>query len=203
MRKNPQRKVIVLASLMGVLTLTSALLLALAPPPLSGEASYDNLWAADNSGGGMNTDLTSAIFATHVPARQGKWKYIYVHESGRTSTAAGAAVGAGDHFLIAAGKDRPDGQIVMTQRWNNQTSAAAPAGVQTIDPDCISICVRGDFDAVGPTATQVRRVTELVSTLQSQFGIGGDKVFLLDTATGPAGVGRHFPAASLRQQIFP
>jgi hypothetical protein len=199
MSKNPTRKVIFLAGLMGVLTLTSALLLALAPPPLTNETSYDNLWAADTSNGGG--DLTDAIFATHVPARQGKWKYIYIHDSGKS--AATVAIGAGDHFVIAAGKDRPDGQIVMTQRWNNQTPAAAPAGVQTIDPDCISICVRGDFDAAKPTVEQVRRVTELVSTLQSQLGIGGDRVFLLDSAAGPAGIGRQFPAASLRQQIFP
>jgi hypothetical protein len=199
MTKNPSRKVIFLASLMGVLTVTSALLLALAPPPLTGESnSYDNLWAADTSGG--NSDLTDAIFATRVPAQLGKWKYIYVHDSG-TSTAA--ALGAGDHFVIAAGQGRPDGQIIMTQRWNNQSAAAAPTGVATIDPACISICVRGDFDALRPTVQQVRRLTELVSTLQSQLGIGGDKVFLLDTAAGPAGIGRQFPTASLRQQIFP
>jgi len=196
MAKKPARKVIVLASLMGVLTLTSALLLALAPPPLSGEGSLENLWAADSSGGGA---LADAIFKTRVAAKAGEWKYIYIHDSGARDR---ATAGAGDHFVVSDGTSRPDGQIVMTQRWNGQ-AAASPAGVQSIDPNCISICECGDFDAARPTASQMRRLTELVSTLQGQLGIGGDKVYMLADARAGAGIGRQFPVKMLREQILP
>jgi hypothetical protein len=171
-------------------------LLALAPPPLSGEGSLENLWATDNAAGG---ELADAIFRTHVAMKAGAWKYIYIHDSGAKVR---GTIGAGDHFVVADGLSRPDGQIVMTQRWNGQT-AAMPAGVQSIDPDCISICVCGDFDAARPTAAQMRRLTELVSTLQGQLGIGGDKIYMLSDAGPGAGIGRQFPVSKLREQILP
>jgi N-acetylmuramoyl-L-alanine amidase len=196
MAKKPRRKIVVLASLVGVLTLTSGLLLYLAPPPLAGETTYDNLWAAD----GTDSHLTGSLFQTRVTAAQGHWKSVYVHQS---NTAAGSGASSGDHFVIGNGYGSPDGQIQMTQRWNNQLSAAAPAGASSIDSDCISICVIGDFGAAAPTSNQTRRLAELVSTLQGQLGIGGDKVYLMDGVPGAAGIGRNFPSAWLRQQILP
>jgi hypothetical protein len=200
MPKNSQRKIVYLASLMGVLTLTSALLLALAPPPLKSDGNYENLWAADASGGDATNDLAQTIFATRVEAKPGAWKYIYIHDS------AGQPwqnAGVGDHFLVASGFGRPDGQIVMTQRWNNQNPAAASQGVSKIDPACISICVAGDFNSKKPTGAQVRRLTELVSALQTQLGIGGDCVYLLPDAAGAAGIGKDFPVSDVRQEILP
>lgn len=185
-------------SLVGVLTLTSALLLALAPPPLTGQASYDHLWAAQADANGGN--LIDAIFQTHVAARLGRWTCIYIHQSG---SLIGSAAGLGDHFVVGDGHGLPDGQIEMTQRWNNQLSAAAPAGASSIDSACVSICLIGDFNAAAPTAAQTHRIVELVSALQGQLGIGGDRVFLLDNSPTPAGAGRLFPVASLRQQILP
>jgi hypothetical protein len=175
------------------------LLLALAPPPLDGQSTMNNLWATD-AAPASGSELASAVFQTRVPAKEGAWKYIYIHDSG---PAKSAALGNSDHFIIANGTTRPDGQIIMTQRWNAQTAAAAPAGVQSIDSSCISICVAGDFNASRPTPSQVRRLTELVSTLQGQLGIGGDKVYCLADAAPGAGIGRQFPLESLRQQILP
>src|ERR1700722_4024706 len=64
---NPHRKLIVLTSLVTVLTVTSALLLALAPPPLAAQTPYDSLSAEDSVGNA--SDLIDAIFNTRVPAR--------------------------------------------------------------------------------------------------------------------------------------
>ncbi|MGA2229558.1 MAG: peptidoglycan recognition family protein [Tepidisphaeraceae bacterium] len=198
--KKSQRKIVVLASLVGVLTLTSALLLALSPPPISGESAINNLWAVDASDA-TGPGLADAVFTTHVPAREGHWKYIYVHQSNTPSGTAGQL--AREHFLIGNGAGFADGQIQIGQRWNNQTAAATPPGVQSIDPDCITICLIGDFDTTVPTTAQIRRVTQLITTLQGQLGIGADKVYLMDDAPGAAGVGRHFPLATIRQQILP
>jgi N-acetylmuramoyl-L-alanine amidase len=204
MAKHPQRKIVVLASLVTVMTLTSALLLALAPPPLTAQTSFDNLWAADQDGG---RDLVDAIFQTRVPARQDHWKYIYIHQSAspwdNAQMLAASPAGLGDHFVIGDGYGSADGEIQLTQRWNNQSAPATPAGAQSIDPNCISICLIGDFNSAKPTAAQLRRLVELVSALQSQFAIGGDRVFLLDSSPGPAGIGKCFPLASIRQQLLP
>jgi hypothetical protein len=196
MPKHSQRKLIVLASLVSVLTATSALLLALAPPPIGSQPSFDNLWAADPDGG---RDLIAAISKTAAPQQSDHWKYIYVHQS---NTTQGTARGLGDHFVIGNGLQSQDGQILLTQRWNHQSPASAPAGAASIDPSCISICLIGRLDADKPTDAQIHRLTELVSALQSQFSIGGDRVYLLDAA-GPAGVGRLFPTSTVRAGILP
>jgi hypothetical protein len=195
MAKQSQRKILVLASLVGVLTLTSALLLALSPPPLDGRSSLDNLWASDG-----DSRLIDAVFQTKVPSQSDRWKYIYIHQSGGANEPGGVVR---DHFVIGNGNGAADGQIQMTQRWNNQLSAMAPAGAASIDPNCISICVVGDFGRMDPTASQTRRLTELVCALQGQLGIGGDNVFMLDAANGSAGVGQRFEAGKLREQFLP
>jgi hypothetical protein len=196
--KKSQRKIVVLTSLVGVLTATSALLLALAPPPISGESTYDNLWAAD---GQASRQLTDAVFNTRVPVRQGAWKFIYLHHS---DTASGNAMTlAGDHFVIGNGYGLEDGQIQLSQRWNNQLGATPPAGLASIDPACISICLVGDFNAADPTTAQLRRAAQLVTALQAQLAIGGDKVVIITDADAAAAIGSHFPQSQLRQQILP
>ena len=60
--KNTHRRVIVLSTLITVLTLTSALLLALAPAPLSADAS-SSLFAIDAP------QTMDAVFQTDSPVR--------------------------------------------------------------------------------------------------------------------------------------
>jgi hypothetical protein len=204
--KNPHRKLAVLLSLVGVLTATSVLLITLAPPPLASVTpTYDNLWATGNDDSG--SQLSQVVFNTKVPARASRWKYIYVHQTGTATgnslTLAGAPGGLGDHFLIGNGLGCPDGQIQMCQRWMNQADPAAPAGAESIDPTCISIALVGNFSFAAPTETQVRRLAQLIVALQSQLGIGADRVVLLTGATGPAGMGKLFPVDYLRQQLLP
>ena len=198
--KKSKRKVVVLTSFVALLSLTSALLLALAPPPLAPEG-YNSLSAADHA------DFLDDIFKTKTATNANQWKYIYIHHS---NTAGGngqalAVPGAGlcDHFLIGNGNGCLDGEIQMGPRWNQQQAAAAPPGVDRIEPDCISICVVGNFDQTMPTPTQVRRLVQLVSTLQTQFRIGSDKVLLFNQSGTPSGVGRYFPVTAFRDQILP
>jgi hypothetical protein len=54
-----------------------------------------------------------------------------------------------------------------------------------------------------PTPVQLRRLTQLVSTLQKQFRIGADKVILLSDTASPSSVGRYFPTTAFRDQILP
>jgi hypothetical protein len=188
-----------MTSLVTLLTLTSALLLALAPPPLAAE-NYDSLSA------GMKTQYLDDVFKTAVAAHANQWKYIYIHHS---QTAAGDSTslaipkqGVADHFILGNGNGCQDGEIQMSPRWDQQQSAAAPAGVDDISPDCISICVVGDFDKTMPTSTQLNRLTALVTTLQSQLRIAGDHIVILNQPGQSSGLGKYFPTTAFKSQIL-
>jgi hypothetical protein len=198
--KKSKRKIVVLTSFIAFLTALSALLLALAPPPLAAE-SYNTLSASDRG------PFLNDIFKTQVPARADQWKYIYIHHSGTSSgnatTLARPQTGLCDHFVIGNGVGCQDGEIQVGPRWNLQQSAAPAPGLDHIEPSCVSICIVGDFDHSMPTPTQLRRLAQLVSTLQSQLRIGADKVILLSEPTSPSSAGRYFPVTAFRDQILP
>lgn len=198
--KKSNRRVVVFATLISVLTLTSALLLALAPAPL-GTGVTNSLFAIDTP------ESMDVIFQTSASIKPGRWKYIYVHHSrtlaGSALTIAQGANGVPDHFVIGNGDGAVDGQIQVGQRWDQQQSASAPAGTDGIDPNCISICVVGDFDRTVPTQLQIRRLTNLISTLQSRFDIAAGQVVVGNQTGSIAGAGKHFPATAFREQLLP
>jgi N-acetylmuramoyl-L-alanine amidase len=198
--KKANRRIVVFVSLVSVLTLTSALLLALAPAPLKPD-STSSLFALDTP------EAMDAVFATKVTPKVGKWKYIYVHHAraatGNALSLSDATGEVADHFVIGNGDGAIDGEIQIGQRWNQQISANPPAGATQIDPNCISICMVGDFDHATPTATQLRRLTQLVNALQGRFDIPAGQVLLLNEANSPAGMGRYFPATAFREQLLP
>jgi hypothetical protein len=198
--KNTHRRVIVLSTLITVLTLTSALLLALAPAPLTADAS-SSLFAIDAP------QTMDAVFQTDAPVRTARWRYIYVHHSGTAAgnamTLAHSADGIGDHFVIGNGDGCMDGEIQVGQRWNKQLSALPPTGASDIDKDCISICLVGDFDHAVPTPTQLRRLQQLTTALQSRLRITGKNVLLIDRPGSAAASGRYFPATMFREQLLP
>ena len=199
--KNTHRRVIVLSTLITVLSLTSALLLALAPAPLTPDAS-SSLFAIDTP------NSMDVIFQTDSPPRTARWKYVFVHQSHTTSgnalTLAGnSPQGVADHFVIGNGDGCMDGEIQVGQRWNKQLSAAPPAGAQEIDRDCISICIVGDFDRGVPTPTQLRRLSQLVNTLQGRLHIGAKNVLMIDQPGSAASIGRYFPSTAFRDQLLP
>jgi hypothetical protein len=196
-----RRRVAVLVSLVGVLTLTSALLHALAPAPPSPQAS-SSLFAIE-----APQSLDVVFDDTSVPVSNHRWHYIYIHHSGSVSgnaqTIAESASGLPDHFVIGNGDGCEDGAIQIGQRWAQQQVPGVTPGANQIDPACISICLVGDFNQSRPTATQQRRLAQLVSTLQNRLGIARKNVFVLEGVNTPAGVGRYFPAAEFKAQILP
>ena len=191
-----------MVSLVGVLTFTSALLLALAPAPLNPQAT-SSLFAID-----APQSLDSLFDQTAVPVRAGRWNYIYIHHSqsvsGNAQTLSETEPGLRDHFVVGNGEGCGDGEIQIGQRWTQQLDPGkAPGATWTLRPDCISICLIGDFNQTRPTPTQQRRLVLLVSTLQGRLHIPGSQV-LFDTKTaGPVGVGAYFPAQEIHRQILP
>jgi hypothetical protein len=197
--KKTQRRIIVLTSLVSVLTLTSALLLALAPAPLSPDAT-NRLFAIETP------QTMDVIFQTDTPMRTGRWKYIYVHHStttaGNALSLAQGSAGVPDHFVIGNGDGSVDGEVQIGPRWNAQIAAGVPSGASSVNPDCISICLIGNFDRGVPTPTQLARLEQLVGALQGRLRIGANDVFM-DQSGSAAGVGRYFPQTAFREQLLP
>jgi hypothetical protein len=195
-KKASNRKLVVFLSLMGTLTLTSILLVTLAPAPLVPDVAT-SLFAVDLPGS------LDPIFDSRSSAIPQRWKYIYIHQS-RTTGGNAATLGRTDHFVVGNGDGSLDGEIQITRLWTAQESILTPpAGVQQIDAACISICLIGDFDKTRPSATQQHSLIQLVSALQGRLRIPASQVWLFDHPDTPAGVGRWFPTTAFRNQILP
>ena len=194
-----RRTFYVFTGLTGALTLTGALLVAISPQPLRPDGSTA-LAAVEGA------DPLAAVYSTPTPVSIGRWKYIYVHHSrtpsGSAATLAQSPVGTADHFVITNGNGGRDGEVQITPLWADQKPAVSPTGTGTIDPDCISICLVGDFDQSLPTAAQQHRLTQLIDSLQGQLRLASHCVIMLEQPTTPASVGRHFPTADFRSQIL-
>jgi hypothetical protein len=184
-RLKSRRNVLVIAGLLSSLTLTSILLLILAPSPLLPEPR--SLVVVESN------PALDEIFDTQAPARA--WQSIFIHHS---KTRRADAAGGGDHFLITGPADGADGAIRIEQCWTNQQQAATAAA-----SNCITICIVGDFDQSAPTATQIRRTQLLVQSLQRRLRISAKNVIAYDRPNSPSGLGRHFPAARLREALLP
>lgn len=195
-----RRKLAVFVSLVGLLSMTSVLLLALAPDPLA-PGSAASLFALDQP------RSMEAVFDAGVPVAKGRWKSIFVHHSrtasGNADTLANRAGGLPDHFVIGNGAGCVDGEVQIGQRWSAQLPAGQVPGTTSIANDCVSICVVGDFDRTTLTPTQQHRLTQLVNTLQSRLGIGAQGVYLHQGTGTAADVGRRFPVAAFRERLLP
>jgi len=198
-----RRKLYVFASLVAVMTLTSALLWAVQTAPLSPDAAR-SLSATDRA------DDMNQVFDTQKPIAATRWKYIFIHHSqttgGSAETLAADAAdpqGMADHFVIGNGEGCKDGAVQYGARWNEQSSAARSRDVDRMDPNCISICLIGDFDRSFPTPTQMKTLGQLVDVLQRRLHIDREHVWIVDAKSSPAGSGRYFPRAAFREQLLP
>ena len=198
-----RRKLYVFASLVTVMTLTSALLWAMQTAPLSPDVSK-SLSATDRP------DDMNRVFETGRLATGGRWKYIFIHHS-QTPGGSGAAMaakaddpkGMADHFLIGNGDGCDDGAVEYGPRWNHQEPAGRTPGVERMDPNCISICLVGDFDHTFPTPTQMKSLGQLVDVLQRRLRIDREHVWVVEAKDSPAGTGKYFPRAAFREQLLP
>ena len=179
---------------MGSLVLTSVLLLALAPAPLT--VPPVGLVAPME----MPVRL-DAIYDTPVKIQQERWRTIYVHHSKtrRGSLPSLESGGLADHFVIGNGEESGDGEIQFGQRWQYQQPAQLPAA--TFPERAISICLVGDLDHTPPTAAQVKRLAELVRDLQLRLQIPRTAVQAYNQPGHVGGIGRRFPATEFAQQL--
>lgn len=191
---------VVLVSLVAVLTVTSALLWGIAPAPLNQQAS-SSLFAVDAP------QSLDEIFDTNTRIEKNRWQYIYIHHSGTAGGNAGTLAqpvgGLPDHFVIGNGDGCADGEIQIGQRWTQQLVPGRTPGADWILPNCISICLIGDFSQGRPTAAQQRHLAGLVSSLEARLHIPRSRVWFDTKANSAAGIGTYFPASDFRSQILP
>jgi N-acetylmuramoyl-L-alanine amidase len=192
--RDVRRTVLVFSALAGSLTVTALVLQLLWTGPVHAQALI-SLSA---------TDSPETITRTISQAAAHPWKYIYVHHSKTADGDAKAIAGGdlGDHFVICNGDGGADGEVQVGYRWTRQLPATPPRGAKALAPDCISVCVVGDFDMMRPTSAQMRRLALLVSSLQTKHDIPGDRVFVAEHGSAPAGIGKHFPIYEFRQRIL-
>jgi hypothetical protein len=159
-----RRNWIVLVGLVAFMAITGTILKTLAPAPLAPDAT-GSLYA-------VGPEQISRIFDIPVALKPGRWHSIYVHhsmtQSGSAATLAQDAGGIADHFLIGNGDPIADGAVETGSRWSHQVEAGSVSGVE-ISPDCISICMVGDFNRARPSPTQQAHLLELVGTLQQRL----------------------------------
>jgi len=189
-RAKSRRNFLVIAGLLSSLTLTSILLLILAPSPLLPEPR--SLLVVES-----NPSL-DAVFDTQEPIQARRWQSIFIHHS-KTRRADAAA--GGDHFLITGAADGTAGEIRIEPTWNSQQSAVPAGG--SVAASCITICLVGDFDQAAPSTAQVQATQQLIQSLQRRLHIPARNVMAFDRANSPAGLGRQFPVQRLRDSLLP
>ena len=160
-----------------------------------------------------------------APVARGRWTAIVVHDSGspagdlasleRRHARAGLA-GLGFHFVIGNGQGIDDGLTIAGYRWDRQlpgahavrgmemrTAAGARADADALNRGAIAVCLVGNVGRRAPTDAQLRSLSALVRSLQSEFGIPSDAVRFRSELGAVGGEPGAFPLDGFRASILP
>jgi N-acetyl-anhydromuramyl-L-alanine amidase AmpD len=139
------------------------------------------------------------------------WKYIVLHQSAaatgnydqidREHRKVLGYDGCGYHFVIGNGSGSNDGQIEVSQRWNNQKQGAHCRNARNHDADeyGIGIVLVGDFDQQPPTPRQIAATQALVAYLSQRYKIApaGIRTHAHLAATPTVCPGKYFPSEAI------
>jgi hypothetical protein len=192
-RKKPvsqKRVAVVLASLVGTLTLSAALLLMLEGGAVGNSAA---------SGPPMGAAVLGAQLDPAVPLQRDAWKHIIIYESGdmagsAASLADGRLNGDNDvrsstvrpkanfHFVIDSAQSRRDGgmdgELEVGTTWLNQEAGAPYAGWPDARyysvssyTNAVGVCLVGDLNREPISEAQHRSLVQVVRELQIRLNI--------------------------------
>jgi hypothetical protein len=191
-RKKPvsqKRVALVLASLVGMMTFSAAILLLMEGGALGIAVPG---WA-------VSAPDIAAMVEPSKPLRTGAWNYIIIYESGDLAASAdslseGHVTGgvfpttvrpkANFHFVIdsaQSGTGTMDGELQVGTSWQNQETGAPYVGwPDRVDPrshsfplynDAVGICLAGDLNREPPGVAQNQTLLLLVRELQQRLNI--------------------------------
>src|SRR5690606_10923056 len=168
--QSTSRQTKVVGALILGLAATTGLLWFLSPGPLLPEASR-RLFATTATPRTLHLEgaafsdvepVYRAVFDTPVPVQAGRWQEIRVFQSGTAGGDAGTVAGDaghGAHFVVCNGIGAGDGEVQITQAWDQQLTAEAGA-----DRGVIRICVIGRDSRMTPN--QQTRLQGIVEALR-------------------------------------
>lgn len=151
-------------------------------------------------------------FAPSVPPRE--WTWIVMHH---TATSHGSVEsinaahlqrkdrngnpwrGIGYHFVIGNGNGMDDGEIEPTFRWRQQLPGAH-AGDEEHNQHGIGIVLVGNLELHPPTAAQIAATRQLVSLLQTRYGIEKSHVIRHSDVKVTACPGKYFPLDEITER---
>jgi len=190
-RKKPvsqKRIAIVLASLVGTMTLTAGALLLMEPGPLN---------SLPPGAFAVTTDDMRNLLQTNVPLQTSQWQDIIIYESGdmsgsAASLAEGRVQGVGSnagnvtrqpayfHFVVDSANSRNgalDGELEVGSTWRDQKLGTPHAGwpdnryynFGVYYPNAVGICVSGNINVQPCSEAQMRTLIQLVHELQRKL----------------------------------
>ena len=188
-----RRTLIVLACLIGSMTLISSLLLVLepgpiAPPPARALTSQDT-----------DLDPQQILFSTDPAPEPGRWQRIAVHVRGPQADPASLE---GYHFVVRGHAD-DRAAIECSYRWTHQRAGAYQPDPQAGAYDrerTIGVCLVAELDDRRLDESERAELVWLVRQLQGRFGIGPSRVQVV--ADGQGERQAVFPLAWFRQNLL-
>jgi hypothetical protein len=110
-----------------------------------------------------------------APVRAARWQYIVIHHSGVDEgtmkgmdryhrEVRGMENGLAYHFVIGNGNGMGDGEIAAGARWKSQLDGGHLRS-ESQNKIAIGICLVGNYDKHGPSAAQLRSLTNLTRAL--------------------------------------
>jgi hypothetical protein len=191
------------------MTVVGGLLWALGDPkgPSVSGRSLPTLMASTAPG------TLESVFDTQTPIEAGRWQAIVVHHTGSVygtaetldaQARAAGLQGLGYHLVIGNGNGMDDGEVHVGYRWLRQLAGAHTAGEKGdwFNRNAIGVCVVGNLDRRGATATQFRQLAAVVRQLQSRFKIPAERVHLHRELSNTTSPGRLFDAVAFREQLL-
>ncbi len=184
-----KRVAIVLASLIGVLTLSAGMLLVMENTVAGADAAPVALAVSDGT-------VRSLVERPGAQLQAGRWKFIIIYESGdMAGSAASLAEGltqggpaaptrripANFHFVVGngAGRQVSDGAIEVGECWRKQMDGCAvigwPLNIRNDKADtyknAVGVCAIGSVSRAPLTDRQMNSMEQLVHELRMQCSI--------------------------------
>jgi len=193
-----RRTLIVLASLVGAMTVASGLLLLLEPKNATAlrGISLSSVNPVDRSGHDI-------LLASSSGPQAGPWSAIVVHHTRAPGAHGHSDMGIANYHFSIHGQGSSSDRFEVGVRWRQQSPGAYWAGPEKdwVNHHAIGVCLVSATEE-GPSEQQLQQLIGLVQQLQAEFQIPADRVVLQPGIGQISSKGRWFPTAWFRQQLL-